>query len=84
MTLLPSWRLLFLVAGLATSFLATLFLAFGFAAFLGVLASFGLAAWVSLRTSFSAGLAILPNLKEPETPVPLDCFKLFFCWLPVS
>ena len=31
-----------------------------------------------------AGLAILSNLKDPGTPVPLDCFKLLFCWLPVS
>ena len=68
-----------LVAGLATGFLAKRFLAFGFAGFFGVSAFFGLAA-----LGFFAGLAILPNLNDPEMPVPLDRFKLLVYWLPVS
>merc|ERR1712002_1142902 len=73
-------------AGLATfGFLAffgdfAAFLAAGFLAFLGLLGfltTFLAGFLAAFLTTFFLGFSALtaPNLKEPEAPVPLDCFR---------
>jgi hypothetical protein len=65
----------FFVFGLAAFFSPTAFFAAGFLAFFG-LAAFGLAAFFAFAGFLAAFTS--PILKDPDAPVPFDCFKLLF------